>query len=92
MLLYKEEIQVTQEEFDTRQNDIKNIIRQKVDRLKNKFIKDIPLSKVDFLVPLKGEVLQKQYGFLFKKTTEEETDEVFAKLIVNIKIVTSSQE
>ena len=38
-----------------------------------------------------GEELQKQYKFLFKKSTEEETDVVFAELVIDIVIVDSDK-
>ena len=87
MLFYNKTIGVTQEEFDTCQEEVKNAIREIVDNYKANLMKTFPLTKVDYVVSLKGEVLQNHYKFLFKKSTEEENDVVFAELVVNIMIV-----
>ena len=91
MLFYNRKIGVTQEEFNTCQEEVKNAIRKIIDEYKANLLKTFPLTKVDFVVSLKGEELQKQYKFLFKKSTEEETDVVFAELVIDIVIVDSDK-
>jgi hypothetical protein len=89
MLFYNKKIGVTQEEFNTCQVEVKNAIREIVDNYKAILIKTFPLTKVEYVVSLKGEELQNHYKFLFKKSTEEGSEDVFAELVINIVVVDS---
>lgn len=91
MFFYNKKIGVTQEEFDTCQEEVKNAIRKIIDEYKANLMERFPLTKVDYVVSLKGEELQNQYKFLFRKSTEEENDVVFAELVINIVVVDSSE-
>lgn len=89
MLLYKRNLRVTQESFDTQQDEIKNAIRSLVDTYKTDFLENFPETKVEFVVPMKGE-LMKEYNFKFINMSES-TESVFAQLQVTIEIVTEEE-
>ena len=89
MLLYKRVLKVTQESFDTQQDEIKNAIRSLVDTYRTDFSENFPETKVEFVVPMKGELVT-EYKFKFIKMNQS-TESVFAQLQVNIEIVAEEE-
>lgn len=89
MLLYKRNLKVTQESFDTQQDEIKNAIRSLVDNYRIDFSDNFPETKVEFITPMKGELV-KEYNFKFINMSQS-TESVFAQLQVTIEIVTEEE-
>lgn len=89
MILYKRKLRVTQNDFDTKQEEIKNAIRELVDKYLSDFnSQNFPSSKVDIKISMK-EDLKEQYHFVFIQTEPE--DKAFAELWVDIIIVSEEE-
>lgn len=89
MLIYKRTLKVTQDDFDNKQEEIKDAIRQLVDDYKKKFNEqNFPSTRVDFMVSMKDE-LKNQYHFVFTQT--EPIEKSFAELWVDIVIVNEEE-
>ena len=89
MLLYKRNLKVTQESFDTQQDEIKNAIRSLVDTYRIDFLDNFPETRVEFVTPMKGELMT-EYDFKFINMSQS-TESVFAQLHVTIEIVTEDE-
>lgn len=89
MILYKRKLRVTQNDFDTKQEEIKNAIRELVDKYLSDFnSQNFPSSKVDIKISMK-EGLKKQYHFVFIQT--EPIEKAFAELWVDIVVVSEEE-
>lgn len=86
MISYKKILKVTEDDFNTRQEDVKTAIRKLVDEYTHNFLQRFPSTKVKFLISMKGEQLEHQYKFDFINN-KEGINEVFAQLTINIEIV-----
>ncbi len=89
MILYKRKLRVTQNDFDTKQEEIKNAIRELVDKYLSDFnSQNFPSTRVDVKIPMK-EGLKNQYHFVFIQT--EPIEKAFAELWVDIVVVSEEE-
>ena len=87
MFYYERTLQVTETEFNSCQEDIKNAVRQIVDRYKTKYLEVYSSLKVKFLVSMKGEEIPEKYKFQYLHILKNNTEEIVGELAVHIKVV-----
>lgn len=95
MITYDRVLQVTENEFNSCQEDIKTAVRKIVDRHQNSLIEIFPSTRVEFLTSMKGNKIEEVYKFNFvreKKEKKEKIEEVYAELSVHIQVIKETEE
>lgn len=92
MIYYDKTLQVTETEFNTCQEDIKTAIRKIVDRYQTKLLNTFPTTRVDFVIPMKGNKLKETYKFNYIQILKDKTEKVYAELTVHIKVIKEENE